>query len=222
MISEDDKNRSYLFLRPGVLLVKNLVIRDTSNEKKMKRKREKQNHREWKGPATPGQFETTTATATTTTKRDEGDDDVVVMWDLASLHDDGSDTFTLTPNPESSLRIGSDGGISDMHVKNRYASRSHAEIVSGSDGTHDIVDVGSTNGTFVGGTRLTPHVPRRLREGDVIEFGSADEDQVGSRYEYRRSSETDPVAVTEKNFRDAFKRSYADGVLVDRGIFCLY
>lgn len=110
-----------------------------------------------------------------------------------------------------------------MHVKNRYVSRSHAEIVTGKNGTHDIVDVGSTNGTFVGGARLLPNVPRRLNENDVIEFGSpSDVDQVVSRYEYRRSSSTDPVAVTKKNFHEAFERSYADGVLADRGIFCLY
>ena len=170
----------------------------------------------WTGPPTPGQLEKSTTTTTTTTN------DAIVMWDLVSLHDDGSDTFTLTPGAISSLKVGSDGGISDMHVKNRYASRCHAEIVSGTDGTHDIVDVGSTNGTFVGGARLTPRVPRRLREGDVIEFGSGDDDQVASRYEYRRSSATDPVAVTKKNFREAFERSYADGVLADRGIFRLY
>ena len=195
-------------------------MREAPNKKKMKRKAENlpiasEGGGKWTGPPTPGQLEKSTTTTTTT-------NDAIVMWDLVSLHDGGGTTFTLTPGATSSLKVGRDGALNDMHVDNRYASRLHAEIVSGSDETHDIVDVGSTNGTFVGGARLTPRVPRRLREGDVIEFGSGDDDQAGSRYEYRRSSATDPVAVTKKNFRDAFRRSYAGGVLVDRGIFCLY
>jgi len=163
------------------------------------------------GPSTPARFE-----AVSTSKP-------IVMWDLASVHDGGGgDTFTLVHDAALTMTVGSDGGINDMHVKNRFVSRSHAVIVPKDEGKYDLMDVGSTNGTFVGGVRLKSNVPRRLEEGDVIEFGWSDTDQVPSRFEYRRSAATDPVEVSRKNFREAFERSYVDGFLADRGIFCLY
>lgn len=162
------------------------------------------------GPPTPARFETVSTSKP------------IVMWDLASVHGDGSDTFTLVPDAALTMTVGSDGGINDMHVKNRFVSRSHAVIVPKDDGKYDLVDVGSMNGTFVGGVRLKPNVPHRLEEGDVIEFGWSDTDQVPSRFEYRRSAATDPDEVSRKNFQEAFERSYVDGFLADRGIFCLY
>jgi DNA-binding winged helix-turn-helix (wHTH) protein len=49
-------------------------------------------------------------------------------------------------------------------------SRRHARIVIGSNGDALIEDLGSTNGTFVGGQRLL--APRGLVAGERIEFGS--------------------------------------------------
>lgn len=51
----------------------------------------------------------------------------------------------------------------DLEVSSR-----HAEIRA-VDGRHVLVDVGSTNGTFVNGKRLTGE--HKLRDGDVITFG---------------------------------------------------
>ncbi len=52
-----------------------------------------------------------------------------------------------------------------------YASAQHARIEPRSDGVW-IEDVGSTNGTFVNGDRVT--TPRRLQPGDVIRIGETD------------------------------------------------
>jgi DNA-binding winged helix-turn-helix (wHTH) protein len=49
-------------------------------------------------------------------------------------------------------------------------SRRHARVDVGAEGT-TIVDLDSSNGTFVGGQRVAE--PRRLADGDVIELGSA-------------------------------------------------
>lgn len=49
-------------------------------------------------------------------------------------------------------------------------SRRHARIDVGADAT-TIVDRDSSNGTFVGGERVTE--PRRLTDGDVVELGAA-------------------------------------------------
>lgn len=49
-------------------------------------------------------------------------------------------------------------------------SRRHAMIAMTSDGVR-IVDLWSSNGTYVGRTRLTPKISHRLKDGDIIRFG---------------------------------------------------
>ncbi|MDX2160653.1 MAG: FHA domain-containing protein [bacterium] len=49
-------------------------------------------------------------------------------------------------------------------------SRTHCAIYR-DDLTLTIVDLGSANGTHLNGQRLTPEVPRVLRDGDEIQFG---------------------------------------------------
>jgi hypothetical protein len=49
-------------------------------------------------------------------------------------------------------------------------SRIHAAIRRGED-TLTLVDLGSVNGTFLNGQRLTPNQPRVLRDGDEIRLG---------------------------------------------------
>lgn len=50
-------------------------------------------------------------------------------------------------------------------------SRRHAVVVAGEESTL-IIDRGSANGTFLGKERLLADVPRALRDGDEIVFGS--------------------------------------------------
>ncbi len=47
-------------------------------------------------------------------------------------------------------------------------SRRHAIIRHTPDNRLDLWDMGSSNGTFLNGTRLTPHRPFRLHDGDQI------------------------------------------------------
>lgn len=49
-------------------------------------------------------------------------------------------------------------------------SRLHAAIAR-NDNTLTLVDLGSSNGTFLNGQRLTEQTPRVLRDGDEIRFG---------------------------------------------------
>jgi diguanylate cyclase (GGDEF)-like protein len=60
------------------------------------------------------------------------------------------------------------GNAADIHIVDDGISRRHAEIVN--QGTHMIVrDLGSTNGTFLNGTKISEQV---LRDGDKIQVGS--------------------------------------------------
>jgi sigma-B regulation protein RsbU (phosphoserine phosphatase) len=58
---------------------------------------------------------------------------------------------------------------SDIYFPDQLLSRRHAEIDLRADGTY-IIDLESTNGTFLNGERL--YQEQRLRDGDVIAVGS--------------------------------------------------
>ena len=77
-----------------------------------------------------------------------------------------------TPSIHSSaLTVGRGTGNEVSLDRDDYASARHARIEPRRDGIW-IEDVGSTNGTFVNGDRLTQ--PRRLQPGDVIRIGATD------------------------------------------------
>jgi len=63
------------------------------------------------------------------------------------------------------------GSDCDLILAETQASRRHAELRRTGD-RWQIVDLGSTNGTFVGGVRLAPNVARPLRPGDNVTIGS--------------------------------------------------
>jgi len=55
-----------------------------------------------------------------------------------------------------------------------FASGRHAEIDCQADGTVVLTDLGSTNGTFVGGERLAPNTPVTLTEATQFRFAKSD------------------------------------------------
>jgi pSer/pThr/pTyr-binding forkhead associated (FHA) protein len=72
----------------------------------------------------------------------------------------------------SRIVLGRSAG-SDVRLPDPSVSLRHASIrVQGAD--YVLVDEGSTNGTWVGGVRLSPHAPRLLRSGDILRLGRVD------------------------------------------------
>jgi hypothetical protein len=69
------------------------------------------------------------------------------------------------------LSIGRGGGNDVPLPDDEYASTRHARIEPRHDGVW-VDDIGSTNGTFVNGIRVTR--PRRLAPGDVVRVGETD------------------------------------------------
>ncbi len=73
-------------------------------------------------------------------------------------------------------RIDPDSGKSpDVDLENysgmeKGVSRRHATIIR-KDGSLNLVDAGSHNGTYLNGQRLIAHQPRVLRDGDDIRLG---------------------------------------------------
>ena len=60
---------------------------------------------------------------------------------------------------------GCDVRLPDVSVSHRHAS------LRVDAGVHSLIDEGSLNGTFVGGVRLLPQVPRVIQSGDLVRIG---------------------------------------------------
>jgi len=64
------------------------------------------------------------------------------------------------------------GGQNDIQLQSdEYASSRHARIETRRDGVW-LEDIGSTNGTYLNGTRLTR--PKRLTSGDIVRIGETE------------------------------------------------
>src|SRR6266508_6356784 len=74
-------------------------------------------------------------------------------------------SYPLDPN-DPQITIGREG--SEIVLENPQVSRQHA-VIDRMGGRHLLRDVGSTNGTFVNGQRITQHP---LARGDVIQIGA--------------------------------------------------
>ncbi len=70
---------------------------------------------------------------------------------------------------EEELLIGRHAEGAGRLGEDEEMSRSHARVSVDSSGSFAIEDLGSTNGTFVNGLRIS--TPQTLREGDTIEIG---------------------------------------------------
>src|SRR5215217_6630768 len=74
-------------------------------------------------------------------------------------------SYPLDPN-DPQITIGREG--SDIVLENPQVSRQHA-VIERANGQHILRDVGSANGTFINGQRITQHT---LVRGDVIQIGA--------------------------------------------------
>jgi len=74
---------------------------------------------------------------------------------------------TVRPLPTRTVRIGR-GGDNDLVVDDLSVSRRHAELRALPDGTYEIVDLGSHNGTFLNGQPVTRAY---LDDGDIVGIG---------------------------------------------------
>jgi hypothetical protein len=111
----------------------------------------------------------------------------------ASLHMvESGQIISLAGQDEFTLGRGSEGQPImpdvDLTAYNAYAkgvSRLHCIIKKG-NGKAILVDIGSSNGTYLNGVRISPHVEANINHGDVISLGKlkiqilVNQDQVNS------------------------------------------
>ena len=68
--------------------------------------------------------------------------------------------------------IGRRGSYAQAFAGQGYVSGNHARLQYNASGQFEVVDLGSTNGTFVNGQQLTPNMPRVVNVGDIVKFAN--------------------------------------------------
>ncbi|MPY56267.1 FHA domain-containing protein [Streptomyces spongiae] len=74
---------------------------------------------------------------------------------------------SVRPLPERTVRVGR-GSDNDLVIDDLVVSRHHAELRARPDGTYEIVDLGSHNGTYLNGL---PVDRARITQGDIVGIG---------------------------------------------------
>ena len=70
---------------------------------------------------------------------------------------------------EFSLMVGSNSNC-DVIVSNKRVSRNHCQIISSNSENLKLIDLNSTNGTFLNGIKLKPGVPYNLNLKDQVQL----------------------------------------------------
>lgn len=81
----------------------------------------------------------------------------------------GIDGISMIPINASSVIAGNSDAV-DIKLGNRFVSRRHFQIRFESDVFY-ISDLGSTNGTYLNGSKLDPNQEQILRDGDSVGLG---------------------------------------------------
>lgn len=85
------------------------------------------------------------------------------------LQDERKEAREYTLRPDRPLRLGR-AADNDVVLRDKRVSRYHAEIHTDRRGSA-LIDLGSTNGTFIDDQQLTPHRPYPIAEGAQIRMG---------------------------------------------------
>ncbi len=75
------------------------------------------------------------------------------------------------------VTIGRDGG-NEVQLDIHFVSRTHLQLQVHEDG-YRAADLGSTNGTWLNGEKMTPNQPHPLHSGDILRIGDNDGNTVG-------------------------------------------
>ena len=70
------------------------------------------------------------------------------------------------------FRVGKMEGVTDYRIFNNNVSRKHADIIK-EQGRYYIVDLASTNGTYLDGRRIQPGVKEPLNDGTMLKLADA-------------------------------------------------
>jgi ABC-type multidrug transport system ATPase subunit/pSer/pThr/pTyr-binding forkhead associated (FHA) protein/ABC-type multidrug transport system permease subunit len=101
----------------------------------------------------------------------------------------------------------------DLIMLEGEISRQHAQIIHNSNNELYIVDLGSTNGTFVNGRKLEPGVPYQININDEISFSSS----LGNRITFDPDNFTSKRAINQsKNESSDFREILGTTDILDK------
>jgi diguanylate cyclase (GGDEF)-like protein len=116
----------------------------------------------------------------------------------------------LFPLDADELTIGREGGC-QIQLEDGSVSRQHCRLVRTADGSFQIEDLGSRNGTFVNGQRLDRSVP--LHDGDKIQLSST----TILKFTYAdRLDESFQRRMYESALRDGLTKAFNKKYFLDR------
>lgn len=115
--------------------------------------------------------------------------------------------YTLSPGQATVIGRGADV---DLVVGDPRVSRQHARITIDAKGTPVLEDLGSSNGTFLNGSRIRR---QELKEGDQLQFGSA----TILKFSYQNEVEQEVQRVlADRAIKDSLTEIYTEQYLLDR------
>lgn len=121
----------------------------------------------------------------------------------------GKDERVCTLPPGQVTVIGR-GADADLTLEDPRISRRHARITTNSKGVPVLEDLGSSNGTFVNGSRIQR---QELKEGDTLQFGSA----AILKFSYQNEAEQGvQQALADRAIKDGLTGIYTEQYLLDR------
>ena len=112
-----------------------------------------------------------------------------------------------------SLMVGSNSNC-DVIVSNKRVSRNHCQIISSSSQNLKLIDLNSTNGTFLNGIKLKPGVPYNLNLKDQVQLAGVSGILISIGSENTQSRDLE----NQKNILELFKNK--DLIIVGRDSSC--
>ena len=112
-----------------------------------------------------------------------------------------------------SLMVGSNSNC-DVIVSNKRVSRNHCQIISSNSENLKLIDLNSTNGTFLNGIKLKPGVPYNLNLKDQVQLAGVSGILISIGSENTQSRDLE----NQKNILELFKNK--DLIIVGRDSSC--
>ncbi len=90
-----------------------------------------------------------------------------------TLTGEGSGVRSIQLHPNQKVTVGRSVSA-NVQIDNKYVSNQHLSFLLNDNGTVTVTDLGSSNGTYVQGVKLSAHTPHIVYPGDRIILGSED------------------------------------------------
>ena len=112
-----------------------------------------------------------------------------------------------------SLMVGSSSNC-DVIVSNKRVSRNHCQIISSNSEDLKLIDLNSTNGTFLNGIKLKPGIPYNLNLKDQVQLAGVSGIIISIGFENTQSRDLE----NQKNILELFKNK--DLIIIGRDSSC--